>query len=118
MYDVVVIGGRVAGARTAELLAKKGADVLIVDGRKTVSDPVQCTGFVSHRFLKLLPDFPKKYQYNQISKAKFYSPGKKTFTLNSKPFTVMSFSSERPTPIKYNITRFAEYPYIKLYSAR
>lgn len=89
MYDAVVVGGRVAGARTAELLAKKGAKVLLIDGRKKISNPVQCTGFVSHRFLEILPDFPKKYQHNRVSKAKFHSPKKKSFTLDAKPFIVI-----------------------------
>lgn len=89
MYDVVVVGGRVAGARTAELLAKRGADVLLIDSRKEISNPVQCTGFVSHRFLQILPSFPEKLQYNKVSKAKFFSPKKQTFTLNAKPFSVI-----------------------------
>ena len=89
MYDAVVVGGRVAGARTAELLADKGAKVLLIDSRIEINNPIQCTGFVSHRFLELLPDFPKRYRYNKISKAKFYSPNKKNFYLNASEFLVM-----------------------------
>lgn len=89
MYDVIVVGGRVAGARTAELLAFKGAKVLIIDSRKNISDPVQCTGFVSHRFLELLPDFPKRYIYNKISKARFHSPNGRSLCLKAKEFSVI-----------------------------
>jgi len=88
-YDVVVVGGRVAGARTAELLALKGAKVLIIDSRKDIGNPVQCTGFVSHRFLELMPDFPKGYIYNKISKAKFHSPNGRSLYLKAKEFSVI-----------------------------
>lgn len=90
MYDVIIIGGRVAGARIAGLLAKKDAKVLLIDSRKNISKPVQCTGFVSHRLLELLPNFPKRYVHNSISKAKFYSPSKRFITLTAKPFVVIN----------------------------
>jgi 2-polyprenyl-6-methoxyphenol hydroxylase-like FAD-dependent oxidoreductase len=38
MYDVIVIGARVAGASTAMLLARRGLDVLLVDRAAFPSD--------------------------------------------------------------------------------
>jgi flavin-dependent dehydrogenase len=38
MYDVIVVGGRVAGSSTAMLLARRGYKVLVVDRAAFPSD--------------------------------------------------------------------------------
>jgi len=39
-YDVVVVGGRVAGSATAMLLARLGHDVVVVDQASFPSDTI------------------------------------------------------------------------------
>ena len=43
MYDVIVVGARVAGAPTAMLLARKGYKVLLVDKSTFPSDILSST---------------------------------------------------------------------------
>ena len=53
-YDVVVIGGRVAGASTALLLARAGAKVVLVDRGRRGSDTVSTHGLMRAGVLQLL----------------------------------------------------------------
>lgn len=53
MYDIIVVGGRTAGASTAMLLARRGRRVLLVD-RPAVSDAGGCASLLSGVGLALL----------------------------------------------------------------
>jgi 2-polyprenyl-6-methoxyphenol hydroxylase-like FAD-dependent oxidoreductase len=53
-YDVVVVGGRVAGASTALLLARAGAKVVLVDRGRRGSDTVSTHGLMRAGVLQLL----------------------------------------------------------------
>jgi geranylgeranyl reductase family protein len=79
MFDVIVVGAGPAGCRTAELISKKGYDVLIVEEHTSVGRPVQCTGLVSKKVGKL----PKEVIVNKIKKARFFS-GQEYFEIKSK----------------------------------
>ncbi|MGZ4491711.1 MAG: NAD(P)/FAD-dependent oxidoreductase [Nocardioidaceae bacterium] len=52
-YDVVVVGGRVAGASTALLLARAGARVAVVDRSRYASDTVSTHGLMRAGVLQL-----------------------------------------------------------------
>ena len=53
-YDVVVVGGRVAGASTALLLAQAGVKVVLVDRGRRGSDIVSTHGLMRAGVLQLL----------------------------------------------------------------
>jgi len=78
-YDVVVVGAGPAGCRTAELIAKKGFKVLVLEEHTEIGKPIQCTGLVSQRIGKI----PKKIIVNKIKTAKFCS-GDESFEVKSK----------------------------------
>ncbi len=84
LYDVAIIGGALSGSRTAELLAKQGHKVLLIEEHANVGDPCKCTGLVSWRTPEMLPNLPKDIIVNFVDKADFYSPDGSFFTLNSK----------------------------------
>jgi geranylgeranyl reductase family protein len=48
-YDIVVVGGGPAGAIAAKESAERGASVLLIEERRQVGLPVQCTGLLSVR---------------------------------------------------------------------
>ena len=52
-YDVVVVGGRVAGASTAMLLARAGARVLVLDRSPYASDTLSTHGLMRAGVLQL-----------------------------------------------------------------
>ncbi|MBI2734736.1 MAG: FAD-dependent monooxygenase, partial [Aquabacterium sp.] len=54
MYDVIVVGGRCAGAATALLLARHGHKVLIVDQAPLPSDVRLSTHLIWHAGVDLL----------------------------------------------------------------
>ncbi|ADL57903.1 NAD(P)/FAD-dependent oxidoreductase [Methanothermobacter marburgensis] len=61
-YDLVVVGGRVAGSIAAYHAAKNGLHVLMLEGNPEIGTPVQCAGGVSDSFfkstgIKPLPEF-------------------------------------------------------------
>ena len=53
MYDVVVVGAGPIGSRTAEIIAKNGYKVIILEEHPEIGKPVQCAGLVSHRIFEL-----------------------------------------------------------------
>jgi geranylgeranyl reductase family protein len=65
--DVVIVGAGPSGCRTAEIVAKKGYDVLILEEHPKIGKPVQCTGLVSKRIGKI----PKEIVVNKIDRARF-----------------------------------------------
>jgi len=79
MYDTIVIGAGPSGCRTAEILANKNYEVLVLEEHSQIGKPVQCAGLVSHRIGKI----PKQIILNRIKKARFFC-GKKYFEVKSK----------------------------------
>lgn len=70
IYDVVIVGAGPVGCKTAELIAKKGYEVLVLEEHPEVGIPVQCSGLVSHRIFKL-SGASKDVTVNRVKKAKF-----------------------------------------------
>lgn len=83
LYDVAVIGGALSGSRTAELLAKNGHKVLLIEEHSDIGEPCKCTGLVSWRTPEML-NLPKDLIVNTVDKANFHAPDGSYFTLKSK----------------------------------
>lgn len=77
--DAVIVGAGPAGCKTAEMIAKSGYDVLVLEEHPEVGKPVQCTGLVSEKIGKI----PEEIIVNKIKKARFYSGGE-FFEVKSK----------------------------------
>ena len=54
MQDVIIVGAGPAGLRCASLLESEGLDVLVIEARKEIGTPVQCSGLVSRNLDKFL----------------------------------------------------------------
>lgn len=65
--DVLVVGAGPSGCKTAEIVAKKGYDVLILEEHPEIGKPVQCSGLVSQRIGRI----PKEIIVNRIKRARF-----------------------------------------------
>ncbi len=59
--DVIIIGGGPAGSTVARYAAKKGSDVLVIDGRDPIGSPLQCGELVpsNEEMKRLCPDVPR-----------------------------------------------------------
>lgn len=105
IFDAIVIGGAVAGSRTAQLIAEGGKEVLLIEEHANVGLPCKCTGLVSWRIKELLPTLPQNLIVNTVQEARFYSPKGSSFTLKSKkPVYVI----DRPGLDKYLFDLAAE----------
>lgn len=59
-HDVIVVGGGPAGSTTALYLARRGVDVLVIDGRDPIGTPLQCGELVpsNEEMTRLCPKVP------------------------------------------------------------
>jgi len=92
MYDVAIIGAGVAGNRIAEIVAKKGYKVLLVEEHKKIGFPSKCTGLVSYRIKELLPEIDEKIIQNEINRAEFIFKDKRFEIKSKNPMYVLDRS--------------------------
>jgi digeranylgeranylglycerophospholipid reductase len=79
-YDVVVVGGRVAGSTSSLFASKGGLDVLMIEKRQEIGTPVQCGEATTKDTFKTLEMIPsKKYLRTEIKGADIYSPNNTHF---------------------------------------
>ncbi len=60
LWDLVIIGGGPAGSTTARFAAKNGLSVLVIDGRDSIGEPLQCGELVpsNNEMKRLCPNVP------------------------------------------------------------
>jgi len=84
-YDLIVVGSGPSGCRTAQIVAKQGYKVLVVEEHAEAGVPTQCTGFVSEKIGKI----PDEIIVNKIGVAKFVSEGKSFDIKVKEPMQLM-----------------------------
>lgn len=92
VYDVVVVGAGPTGCKTAELAAKAGLSVLLLEEHEEIGRPIQCTGIVSHRILSL-SGLGKEIVVNTVYKARIYA--KNSFLELTSPRPVYVIDREK-----------------------
>jgi digeranylgeranylglycerophospholipid reductase len=73
-YDVLVIGAGPAGSIAARTAAEKGLDVLLIEKRQEIGDPVRCAEGVSKKYLKKHVEIDKRWVCANLKGSRFYSP--------------------------------------------
>jgi digeranylgeranylglycerophospholipid reductase len=80
-YDIVIIGGGPGGAVAAKTCAEKGLNVLLIEKRSKIGDPVRCgeliPGYILNEF-----DIGMKDCYNAVSNFECVSPEKQKVCFN------------------------------------
>ncbi|MBT9150692.1 MAG: hypothetical protein DDT40_00869 [candidate division WS2 bacterium] len=76
MYDVLIIGGGIAGSYLAFKLSSLGLKVLLLEQKKNTNGKECCTGLISYECLKLCP-FDDSLVIRKFNRATLYSPSKK-----------------------------------------
>ena len=99
-YDVIVVGGSVAGLRSAEQLAKKGLNVLCLDKKQEIGVPKQCGEGLSLNHLRRLHIKPQScWAVQKIKGAALYAPNGKKVEIDFGK--TMGFVIERKMFEKY-----------------
>lgn len=73
-YDVLVIGAGPAGSIAARNAAEKGLDVLLIEKRQEIGDPVRCAEGVNKECLKKHVEIDKRWICADLKASHIYSP--------------------------------------------
>jgi digeranylgeranylglycerophospholipid reductase len=73
-YDVLVIGAGPAGSIAAKTAAEKGLDVLLIEKRQEIGDPVRCAEGVSKEYLKKHVEIDEKWICADLKGSLIYGP--------------------------------------------
>lgn len=74
VYDVLVIGAGPAGSTAAKTAAEKGLDVLLIEKRQEIGDPVRCAEGVSKEYLKKHVEIDKRWICADLKASHIYAP--------------------------------------------
>ncbi|HET8686243.1 MAG TPA: digeranylgeranylglycerophospholipid reductase [Methanosarcina sp.] len=73
-YDVLVIGAGPAGSIAARTAAEKGLDVLLIEKRQEIGDPVRCAEGVNKEYLKKHVEVDKRWICADLKASFIYAP--------------------------------------------
>ncbi|MCK4938016.1 MAG: NAD(P)/FAD-dependent oxidoreductase [Methanosarcinales archaeon] len=73
-YDVIVVGAGPGGSMTAKTAAKEGLDVLLIEKRQQIGDPVRCAEGVNKVYLKEYIEPDPAWISAEVKGSKVYSP--------------------------------------------
>jgi digeranylgeranylglycerophospholipid reductase len=76
-YDIIVVGAGPAGSVTAKTVASKGLDVLLIEKRQQIGDPVRCAEGVNKKYIAnfLQPD--PAWISAEVKGSRIYAPNGK-----------------------------------------
>ncbi|MBI3040056.1 MAG: NAD(P)/FAD-dependent oxidoreductase [Chloroflexi bacterium] len=80
MYDVAVIGAGPAGSRVAYQLAARGYEVVVVEQKESLGEPVCCTGIISRECVTSF-DIDGDVILREVNSARVFSPSGKLLSL-------------------------------------
>ncbi len=88
--DSIIVGGGPAGSYLAKKIAKKGMDVLVIDEKKRIGTPIQCTGLFTkeiENYVNLKDSITNKIKYVVLhSKANKVRLKSKEYVVNRERF--------------------------------
>ncbi|MDW7777110.1 MAG: NAD(P)/FAD-dependent oxidoreductase [Methanosarcinales archaeon] len=73
-YDVIVVGAGPGGSLTARTASLKGLDVLLIEKRQQIGDPVRCAEGVNKEYLKEYIEPDPAWISAEVKGSKIYSP--------------------------------------------
>ncbi|MCE8422785.1 MAG: NAD(P)/FAD-dependent oxidoreductase [Candidatus Methanoperedens sp.] len=73
-YDVIVVGAGPAGSITAQTVAEKGYDVLLIEKRQEIGDPVRCAEGCSKDTVSPFIDLDPRWISAEVEGARVFAP--------------------------------------------
>lgn len=88
-FDLVIIGGSIAGNYLTYLLSKTNLKIAVIEEHNQIGLPFQCAGIVSQKLGKLI-DLPEEIVLNRVNIAKIVAPSGKFIKLsgNEHPYII------------------------------
>lgn len=88
-FDLVIIGGSIAGNYLTYLLSKSNLKIAVIEEHNQIGLPFQCAGIVSQKLGQLI-DLPEEIVLNRVNVAKIVAPSRKFIKLsgNEQPFII------------------------------
>lgn len=80
MYDVAVVGGGLTGSHIAARLAGMGHSVVVIEGKRSLTEPVCCTGLVSRECVSAFA-IEEDLIFRWVKSARMLSPSGRSLKL-------------------------------------
>jgi geranylgeranyl reductase family protein len=93
LHDAIIIGGGPVGCRVAAGLALAGYDVVVLEQKSSLEEPVCCTGLISYECLERF-DFDHDLVLNSFNGASVVSPNGRSLKL--KHDEIQAYAMARP----------------------
>src|SRR5208337_337925 len=83
-YDVIVVGAGPAGSIAARTAAEHGLDVLLIEKRQEIGDPVRCAEGTGKEGLAQFMDLDPRWICAEVTGARIYAPNGMCIELSEK----------------------------------
>jgi geranylgeranyl reductase family protein len=95
-FDVVIIGGSIAGNYLCYLLSHSKLKIAVIEEHKEIGLPFECAGIISKKLNKLI-DLPKNIILNRVNIAKIVAPSGKYIKISGdeEPYIIDRVSLDK-----------------------
>ncbi|MBN2380450.1 NAD(P)/FAD-dependent oxidoreductase [candidate division WOR-3 bacterium] len=88
-WDVVVVGGGPAGSRAAEVIAREGFSVIVLDKKKVIGEPNHCgEGISAHCLNEIGVETAQPWIVRQVKGARLIFPNRTTIYFTQKGYCI------------------------------
>lgn len=94
-YDVIVVGAGPAGSTAAAEAARHGLDVLLIEKRQEIGEPVRCAEGIFKDGLEDFISYDPKWVCAEISRARIYAPDGSVLCFSQQGDGVAGYVLER-----------------------